>query len=83
MAKKMKGISVCADCTYYSLKKHKCERGCTDEGSARDPFYIDCPLPDVVPWDWLEKYAEGKRLNFASGFIAEAKTEYLREVNTL
>ncbi len=49
MMAKMKGITVCADCVYYSLKKHRCTRGCTDEGDAKDPFYKDCPLPDVRP----------------------------------
>lgn len=45
---KMKGITCCGDCGYYSWKKHKCTRA-TDEGDARSNFYADCPLPDVVP----------------------------------
>lgn len=49
MAEQMKGITVCGDCVYYSMKKHRCTRGCTDEGDARAHFYVDCPLPDVVP----------------------------------
>ena len=44
---KMKGITCCGDCGYYNWKKHKCTRA-TDEGDARDKFYADCPLPDVV-----------------------------------
>lgn len=47
--RQMKGITVCADCVYYSLKRHKCNRGCTDEGKPTDHFYADCPLPDVEP----------------------------------
>lgn len=46
--KQMKGITVCADCAYYSLRKHRCTRGCKDEGEAQDHFYRDCPLPDVA-----------------------------------
>jgi len=45
----MKGITCCADCTYYSLKKHKCVRGCNDDTDPRASFYGDCPLPDAVP----------------------------------
>ncbi len=37
----MKGIANCEECAYYSMKKHKCTRGCKDE--------TDCPLPDVQP----------------------------------
>lgn len=44
----MKGISCCADCAYYNMKKHRCTRSATDEGDARSHFYADCPLPDVV-----------------------------------
>lgn len=48
----MKGISLCADCAYYDLKKHKCKRGCTvdpDISKGEDVrFYVDCPLPDVI-----------------------------------
>lgn len=44
---RMKGITCCGDCGYYNWKKHKCTRA-TDEGDARDKFYADCPLPDVV-----------------------------------
>lgn len=45
----MKGITLCADCAYYSMKKHKCTRGATDEGKPTARFYADCPLDDVVP----------------------------------
>lgn len=47
MAKQMKGISCCGDCSYYS-QLEMCLRGSKDAGSAQDPFYKDCPLPDVV-----------------------------------
>ena len=47
----MKGISLCAECAYYSMKKHKCTRGCTvdpDVSKGDNPsFYLDCPLPEV------------------------------------
>ena len=44
----MKGITCCADCAYYNLKKHCCTRA-YDEGKPTDHFYADCPLPDVAP----------------------------------
>lgn len=47
--KHMKGIACCADCAYYNLRKHRCTRGCKDEGAAQDHFYRDCPLPDITP----------------------------------
>ena len=66
--RQMKGITVCADCVYYNLKRHKCNRGCTDEGKPTDHFYADCPLPDVEPVrhaHWITKtrhehYPSGK-----------------------
>ena len=45
--KKMKGITCCGDCGYYSWRKHGCTRA-VNEGSAQDHFYADCPLPDVI-----------------------------------
>lgn len=49
----MKGITLCADCAYYNMKKHKCTRGCKidpDISKGENPsFYVDCPLPDVEP----------------------------------
>lgn len=48
----MKGITCCADCAYYNMKKHKCTRA-TDEGKPTDRFYADCPLPTVIkPQGW-------------------------------
>lgn len=44
----MKVITLCADCAYYSMKKHKCTRGAKDEGEPTARFYADCPLDDVV-----------------------------------
>ena len=43
----MKGINCCADCAYYSMKKHRCTRA-SDEGKPTDHFYADCPLPTVT-----------------------------------
>lgn len=49
----MKGITCCADCAYYSMKKHRCTRA-TDEGKPTDRFYADCPLPTVTkPQGWI------------------------------
>jgi len=45
--KVMKGITCCGDCGYYNWQKHKCSRGCKDEGTAQDHFYKDCPMPDA------------------------------------
>ena len=49
----MKGITLCADCAYYNMKKHKCTRGFKidpDVSKGENPsFYVDCPLPDVEP----------------------------------
>ena len=47
MTEIMKGITCCADCAYYNMKKHKCARA-TDEGKPTDHFYADCPLPTVT-----------------------------------
>ena len=49
VAIKMKGISVCGDCAHYNKKKHYCMMGAKKETNAQDPFYDDCPLPDVAP----------------------------------
>jgi len=47
--KPMKGITCCGDCVYYRLRKHKCKRcNCIKSGPG-NPFYDDCPLPDVIP----------------------------------
>lgn len=43
----MKGITCCADCAYYNMKKHRCTRS-VDEGKPTDHFYADCPLPTVT-----------------------------------
>lgn len=56
----MKGITLCAECAYYSMKKHKCTRGAKDEGEPTARFYADCPLDDVVPavhGKWIEERA--------------------------
>lgn len=41
---------------------------------------IQAQAADVVPWAWLEAYAEGKRTNFCSGFVIEAKMAYNGDV---
>lgn len=52
---KMKGITCCGECGNYSWKKHRCMRGATDETNAANPFYDDCPLPDVsvAAYKWI------------------------------
>lgn len=35
---------------------------------------------DVVPWKWLEQYADGKGMMYGSGFVFEAKKAW-RERN--
>ena len=37
-------IYCCGDCVHYNWKKHKCNRGATDEGKPTDNFYRDCPI---------------------------------------
>ena len=34
---------------------------------------------DVVPWEWLKRYANGKRMNYCSDFVLEAKEAYENE----
>lgn len=34
---------------------------------------------DVVPWSWLSDYAKGKRCNYASDFVIEAKAVWNNE----
>ncbi len=47
----MKGIELCADCAYYSMKTHKCGLGCTIEPDLEKGedvrFFVDCLLPEV------------------------------------
>lgn len=60
----LKGIKLCAECAFYSMKKHKCMNGATDEGKATDKFYADCPLWDVVPvnkGEWVAKLYEASQ----------------------
>ena len=44
----MKGIALCAECADYDKRKHCCKRGASREDDPRNPFYDDCPLPEVV-----------------------------------
>lgn len=34
------------------------------------------PAVEAVPWGWLERYADGKRINYAADFVAEARKEW-------
>lgn len=47
----MKGITLCADCAYYSMKTHKCRRGAVGEPNLKNGddvrFFTDCPLTDA------------------------------------
>ena len=45
--KRMKGITYCGECVYYNHHKHKCELGAKEESNPKDPFYDDCPIPDI------------------------------------
>lgn len=47
MSSRMKGFACCGDCIYYNYKKHKCNLGASVETDARNPFYDDCPIPDI------------------------------------
>ena len=56
----MKGIERCIECANYNLKQHKCAIGCKKETNSSDPFYDDCPLPDVSEvrcGEWIENVA--------------------------
>ena len=37
-------IYCCGDCIHYNWKKHKCNRGATQEGKPQDHFFRDCPI---------------------------------------
>lgn len=47
----MKGITLCAECSCYNMKTHKCNRGAANEPNREKGddmrFFTDCPLPDV------------------------------------
>ena len=49
----MKGIELCAECTYYNMKSHNCTRSCKIDPDSKKGedihFFVDCPLPDVHP----------------------------------
>lgn len=45
----MRGIRFCGECSNYSFKKHRCLLGAHVEENPRDPFFDDCPLPEVAP----------------------------------
>ena len=60
----MKGIRICAECANYSTKKHRCTLGASKEDDPRNPFYDDCPLPEVAPvkpgrWEPVGKLSIG------------------------
>lgn len=76
----MKGITLCAECTYYDKKKHRCKRGASKERFAIDPFYDDCPLPDVVEvrhakWVSSEQY-NGRPECPVCFYVTDEKTNY-------
>lgn len=60
----MKGITCCAECSYYSMKKHKCSRGAKKEPDLQSGddvrFFVDCPLDDYSPKKakWLDTNSE-------------------------
>lgn len=39
------------------------------------------PAADVVPWEWLERYAAEKRLTLASVFVAQAREMYEERIH--
>jgi hypothetical protein len=49
----VKGITLCADCAYYDMKKHKCCQGAVGEPNLEKGddvrFFTDCPLDDCEP----------------------------------
>lgn len=62
----MRGIKLCGECSDYSFKEHRCLLGAHVEEDPRDPFFDDCPLPEVVPRqdiarpleEWHEDYGD-------------------------
>lgn len=55
----MKGITLCGQCAYYSMKQHRCTRGAHIEKDPKEPFYAGCPLPNVAPvvhGRWVNPY---------------------------
>ena len=42
---------------------------------------MDLPAADVVPWEWLERYAAEKRLTLASVFVAQAREIYEERIH--
>lgn len=69
---RMKGITCCGDCIYYSMKRHRCTRGAKDYPDARESFYRDCPLPEFDPGT-IAKMEELNRDQFARIQELEAK----------
>ena len=54
----MKGIRYCGNCADYDKNRHRCKAGATIETDARDPFYDDCPLPNVrdeIHGEWINR----------------------------
>ena len=73
----MKGITLCAECAYYSMKKHRCTRGATNDHDPRDRFYADCPLPEAHPvWHGRWKVDEFGHFCSACGEYAPTEDEY-------
>lgn len=94
MSKRMKGFTCCGDCIYYNRKKHKCNLGASVETDARNPFYDDCPIPDIPSEqeirnkaidEFAEKIKEATYQWFKTGTIAvgmiDELAEQMKEVN--
>ena len=88
--KRIKGISYCGECINYNHKKHRCELGAKQENNPKDPFYDDCPIPDVEQLDAeeirkkvIEEFAERmKELSvkwFESGKITIGSIDEIAE----
>lgn len=58
---------------------HNIPAGAPYRGALRR-ILTQAPAADIVPWDWLEKFAEGKRYNYLSDFLIEAKVVFYREL---
>ena len=85
----MKGIALCAECADYDKRKHCCRRGASREDDPRNPFYDDCPLPEVVRVPerepgggqierWLSKYGVPDNLIV---FLENEFADYMKVIN--
>ena len=72
--KRMKGITYCGECVYYNYDKHGCSLGAKEETNPKDPFYDDCPIPDIEQLDADEIRAKAID-EFVKKFIYKAVCE--------